>query len=341
MAYWRRSVKMITFNDDGEAFMVAHAATKGVFLDSDTVGDDIDLSSLSATLPEWEFRSASLDGTAVQDIGDAAVIVTNKVRIDDEAMSRAPALRLICVAATGTDRIDLESARRRGITVCNVRAYATASVVQHVFMLMFALATSLAEYRDAVRSGRWQRSRHFAMLDYPIGELGGRRLGIVGYGELGRAVAATARCFGMEVEIAARPGTAPSSDRVALEELLPRVDVLSLHCPLTEETRGLIGARELSLMKPSALLINTARGGIVDEAALAQALRRGALAGAGIDVLGEEPPRNGNPLLSPDVPRLIVTPHIAWASRESRQRLIGELRLNVEAFLSGNPRNRV
>lgn len=321
--------------------MVAQVARKGVFLDSDTVGDDVDLSSLSATLSEWDFRSASLEGETVGDLEDAAVVVTNKVRIDDAAMSRAPALRLICVAATGTDKIDLAAARRRGITVCNVRGYATTSVVQHVFTLMFALGTSLAEYRDAVRSGRWQRSRHFAILDYPIGELSGRRLGIVGYGELGRAVADTARCFGMQVEIAARPGAAPSADRVALDELLRRVDVLSLHCPLTAETRGLIGARELSLMKPGALLINTARGGIIDEAALAQALRSGALGGAGIDVLSEEPPRSGNPLLSLDIPRLIVTPHIAWASRESRQRLIGELKLNVEAFLSGKPRNSV
>ncbi len=321
--------------------MVAHGAIKGVFLDSDTVGDDVDLSPLSATLPVWDFRRASLDIEPMRSLEDAHVIVTNKVPVDDAMMASAPALRLICVAATGTDKIDLAAAQRRGIAVCNVPAYATASVVQHVFALMFALSTRLIDYHDAVRSGRWQNARHFAILDYPIFELAGRRLGIVGYGELGRAVADAARCFGMQVDVAARPGTAPSSGRVALDDLLRRVDVLSLHCPLNDQTRGLIGGRELSLMKPDALLINTARGGIVDEAALAQALRSGALGGAGIDVLSEEPPRRGNPLLDADVPRLIVTPHIAWASHESRQRVIAELKLNIEAFLNGSPRNGV
>lgn len=315
--------------------------SKGVFLDSDTLGPDVDLSPLAATLPEWVFREANLDGKTAEWMQDAEVVVTNKVVIDEATMDRAAALRLICIAATGTDRIDLAAARRRGVAVCNVPGYATASVVQHVFALMLALATRLPDYRDAVRSGQWQRERRFAMLDYPISELAGRRLGIVGYGELGRAVADAARCFGMSVSIAARPGTTPSQGRLALDELLRTVDVLSLHCPLTAETRGLIGARELSLMKPDALLINTARGGIVDEAALAEALRSGRIGGAGIDVLSSEPPSRGNPLLAADIPRLIVTPHIAWASRESRQRLVEELRLNIEGFLAGRPRNAV
>lgn len=314
---------------------------KGVFVDSDTLGDNIDLSRLMAALPEWRMMRIGPDEDIAAAVGGAEVVVTNKIPISEAVMQAAPSLRLICIAATGTDRIDLAAARARGIAVCNVPGYATASVVQHVFTLVLALITRLTEYHDDIRAGRWQQERRFTILDYPIAELAGRRLGIVGYGELGRAVAATARCFGMEVAVAARPGGAPASDRLPLEEVLRAADVLSLHCPLTPQTRGLIGAHALSLMKPDALLINTARGGIVDEAALADALRAGRLGGAGIDVLSEEPPRHGNALLAPDIPRLIVTPHIAWASRESRQRMIDELTRNLEAFLSGGERNRV
>lgn len=317
------------------------ALTRGVFVDSDTLGADIDLSDLTATLPEWRLLRVGLDEDVGAVMRDAEVVVTNKISIGEAAMRAAPALRLICVAATGTDRIDLAAAGARGIAVCNVPGYATASVVQHVFALMFALMTRLPEYHDDVRAGRWQRESRFAMLDHPIAELAGRRLGIVGYGELGRAVATAARCFGMEIAVAARPGSAPGPDRLPFEEVLRTADVLSLHCPLTPQTRGLVGAHELSLMKPGALLINTARGGIVDETALADALRAGRLGGAGIDVLSEEPPRRGNPLLAPGIPHLIVTPHIAWASRESRQRVVGELASNVGAFLSGTVRNRV
>lgn len=314
---------------------------KGVFVDSDTLGDNIDLSRLMAALPEWRMMRIGPDEDIAAAVGGAEVVVTNKIPISEAVMQAAPLLRLICIAATGTDRIDLAAARARGIAVCNVPGYATASVVQHVFTLVLALITRLTEYHDDIRAGRWQQERRFTILDYPIAELAGRRLGIVGYGELGRAVAATARCFGMEVAVAARPGGAPASDRLPLEEVLRTADVLSLHCPLTPQTRGLIGAHALSLMKPDALLINTARGGIVDEAALADALRAGRLGGAGIDVLSEEPPRHGNALLAPDIPHLIVTPHIAWASRESRQRMIDELTRNLEAFLSGGERNRV
>ncbi len=314
---------------------------QGVFVDSGSLGADIDLDGIAATLPRWSFHEATAPEAVAERIRDAGIVITNKVVLDAAALTAARRLRLVCVAATGVNNVDLEAAASHGITVCNVTAYATPSVVQHVFALMLALATRLPDYHEAVRAGDWQRSRHFALLDYPVAELAGRTLGIVGYGELGRAVAAAAECFGLQVLIAARPGTAPGPGRLALDELLGRVDVLSLHCPLTSHTRGLIGARELGLMKRNALLINTARGGIVDEAALAAALRNGDIAGAGIDVLDSEPPRAGSPLLAADCPNLIVTPHIAWASRESRQRLVAGLRENIEAFIAGRPRNVV
>lgn len=314
----------------------------GVFLDSTTLGSDIDLSGIASTLDgAWTFHPATAPGETAERMRAATVVVTNKVRVDEDAISAARDLRLICIAATGTDNVDIEAARRRGIAVCNVRGYATPSVVQHVFALLLALATRVAEYREAVRAGRWQESPHFSLLDFPIREIAGRRLGIVGYGELGRAVAQGASCFGMEVVVAARPGAPSGNGRVPLRALLPDVDVLTLHCPLTDETRGLIGAREIALMKPGAFLINTARGGIVDETALAEALRRGHLGGAGVDCLTQEPPRAGNPLLAPDIPNLIVTPHTAWASREARQRMADALSENILSFLAGQPRNLV
>jgi glycerate dehydrogenase len=200
-----------------------------------------------------------------------------------------------------------------------------------------ALTTRLPEYQRAVASGAWQQHDRFCLMHYPIRELAGRTLGILGYGELGQAVARVTEAFGMQALVAQRPGGAARAGRVALDQLLPQIDVLSLHCPLTDSTRGLIGARELGLMRGDAVLINTARGGIVDESALAEALRLGAIGGAGIDVLSTEPPRGGNPLLEPDIPNLIVTPHVAWASREARQRVIEE----IAAFSAGIARNRV
>lgn len=197
------------------------------------------------------------------------------------------------------------------------------------------------DYRDAVRAGRWREASRFCLLDYPIVELADRTLGIVGYGELGRAVARVAEGFGMRVLLAARPGGGVPPGRLALDTLLPQVDVLTLHCPLTAATRNLIGARELKLLPRHAFLINAARGGIVDEAALARALREGWIAGAGVDVLSKEPPRDGNPLLEPDIPNLIVTPHNAWGSQEARRRIVEQLAENVRAYRAGDGRRRV
>lgn len=313
----------------------------GVFLDRKSLDlGDLDLSPLENSLPSFRHYPATEPQQVTERIRDATVVISNKVVLDATALAAAPMLKLICVAATGTNNIDLEAAAKRGITVCNTRGYGTPSVVQHVFTLILSLLTRLPDYRRAVAEGQWQTADQFCLLNFPIRELAGKKLGIVGYGELGRGVARIAEAFGMRVLIAQRPAGTVENDgegRVPLPTLLPQLDVLSLHCPLTPETRGLIGEWELALMRRDAILINTARGGIVDEGALAEALRRGALAGAGVDVLTEEPPVNGNPLLDPTIPNLIVTPHCAWGSRESRQRLGDQLVENIHSFLKGMP----
>lgn len=317
-------------------------AQKAVFLDSATVdAGDIDWTSLQEVVGDLVSHEVTATTEVQARIGDADIVISNKVHLDSATLEAARALELVCVAATGTNNVDLVAAKRLGIPVCNVRDYATPAVAQHVFALTLALATGLVPYREAVRNGAWGRTDQFCLLDFPIFELAGKTLGIVGLGVLGRAVAKIAEAFGMTVLIAQRPGGEPQAGRVPLDELLARVDVLSLHCPLTPKTRGLIGQRELARMKPTALLINTARGGIVDETALAVALRNHVIGGAGFDVLTTEPPREGNPLLAADIPNLIVTPHTAWASRESRQRLVDELALNIRAFTEGQPRNLV
>ena len=315
-------------------------------MESNSQGD-LDFSRLVSILPEWQTYEATADAQVAERIATATVAVSNKVRIDDAVMRNAPHLRLICIAATGANHVDLEAARHRGIAVCNVPGYATASVVQHVFALILALSMRLPDYQQALRAGRWQQGSQFCLLDYPIREIAGKTLGIIGYGELGQAVARVAEAFAMKIMVAHyRKGQSSVVSnigcmRTPLQELLPQVDILSLHCPLTPETRGLIGAAELALMRPDALLINTARGGIVDEAALAAALCQGKLGGAGVDVLTQEPPTQDNPLLAANIPNLILTPHIAWASRESRQRLVDEVAANISAFLQGETRHRV
>lgn len=308
---------------------------KAVFLDSEGL-DDLDLSGLTEACSSLQvFRTTSTE-EVVGRIAGAELVILNKVRIAKHHLVAAPSVRLIAVVATGTDVVDLTAAAEVGVTVCNCQAYGTDSVVQHVFAVILALHTNLLAYHAAVRHGLWQRASQFCFLDYPIVELKGKTLGIVGYGTLGRGIAEVARAFGMRVVIARRPGN-PPDDRPALNEMLPDIDVLTLHCPLTDKTRNLIDSAALSLMKPTAFVINAARGGIVDEAALADALRSGKIGGAAVDVLSVEPPRDGNPLLDPNLPNLIVTPHIAWASREARQRIIDQTVENILAFKAGAP----
>lgn len=315
---------------------------KGVFLDLASLDrGDVDLSAMIETGLDWTLYDTTKPSEILERVKNAEVIVTNKVMLESSVLVNITKTQLICIAATGTNNVDLEAARDLGITVTNVTRYATPAVAQHVFALILNLATHLPDYQRLVRTGRWQRSDQFCLLDFPILELQGKTLGIVGYGELGRAVARVAEAFGMQVLISQRPGGPQRPGRVSFERLLTSVDVLSLHCPLTKHTRNLIGSRELAMLRPTALLINTARGGIVDEQALAEALKEGRIGGAGFDVLTIEPPRNGNPLLDPDIPNLIVTPHIAWATREARQRAIEEVAKNIEAFMRDEPRNRV
>ena len=313
---------------------------RGVFLDLETVDrDDLDLQLLESTLPEWSLLKETSDVSKA--IGNADIVVTNKICLDRDILHAAGQLKLVCIAATGTNNVDLVAARENDITVCNVRAYATASVVEHVFTLMLNLVRNLKKYRDAVDRGAWQHADGFCLLDYPVRELNGQTLGIIGYGELGKAVATVSRAFGMQILVAQRAGTPADPERVPLDKLLSESNIISVHCPLNDTTRNLIGRRELALMRKDAILINTARGGIVNETALSEALRNGEIAGAGIDVLSEEPPRDGNPLLDPSLPNLILTPHIAWAGINARQALINEIAANIQAFLAGTPRNVV
>lgn len=316
---------------------------RGVFLDLDTViyEGDVDLAPLRQALSDLRTFAATPSEQLVQRVADAEVLLTNKVKLGAAALTRFPRVRLVCIAATGTNNVDLEAARGRGITVCNVPAYSTMSVAQQVFALVLALTQHLREYELLLQAGAWRRAPQFTLLDYPIRELAGKKFGILGYGAIGHAVARVAEALGMQVLIAARNAQDIRPGRLPLTQLLPQVDVFSIHVPLLPETRNLIGAAELVLMKRDALLINCARGGIVDEQALADALRTKRLGGAGVDVLSEEPPVHGNPLLMPGIPNLIVTPHIAWATREARQRVINEMALNIAAFAEGKSRNRV
>lgn len=316
---------------------------KAVFLDYATVSfdGDLDPAALQRALPGIDVRDHTTQDQVADVIAGAEAVLMNKLRLTREIMARTPTLRLIAVAATGTNNIDLAAARERGIAVCNLRDYCTASVVQHVFGVLLLLTHKLREYDQRVRSGAWQQGEQFCLLDFPIRELTGRSFGIVGFGALGRGVARVAQAFGMNVVVANRPGGEREPGRVDLEELLGRADVLSLHCPLTPATEGMIGAAELARMKPDAVLINTARGALVDAGALADALRGHRLGGAAIDVLAQEPPVDGSPLLAADIPNLIVTPHIAWGAREARQRCLDEMAANVEDFLRGGRRGRV
>ena len=315
----------------------------GVFLDLDTVSyqGDSDLTPLRRVLTELRTFGTTPTEQLTERVADGEVVLTNKVKLNAPALARFTRVRLICVAATGTNNVDLDAAHGRGIAVCNVPAYSTLSVAQLVFAFILNLTQHLKEYETLLQRGAWRHAPQFTLLDYPIRELAGKKLGILGYGDIGKAVAKVAEAFGMQVLIGARNANDKRPGRLLLAELLPQADVLTLHVPLLPETRNLIGGGELALMKHDALLINCARGGIVDERALAEALKAGKLGGAGIDVLSEEPPIHGNPLLKPGIPNLIVTPHIAWATREARQRVIAEMAANIEAFKKGEKRNRV
>lgn len=316
--------------------------THAVFLDHSSLDlGDLDLSGLRDCFSRFDVHPATAPEQVAQRLQGASVAVSNKVVLDAAVIAACPDLKLILVAATGTNNVDLQAARERGIVVCNCQGYGTPSVAQHTLALLLALATRLPDYQQAVAAGKWGQARQFCLLDFPIVELEGKTLGLLGHGELGGAVARLAEAFGMRVLLGQLPGRPPREDRLELEELLPQVDALTLHCPLNESTRNMIGAAQLALLKPGAFVVNTARGGLIDEQALADALRAGHLGGAATDVLTVEPPVDGNPLLAADIPRLIVTPHSAWGAVEARQRIVGQLAENARAFLAGAPRRVV
>ena len=316
---------------------------RATFLDYATVSfkDDLDPAPLHRALPGIEIRDHTRQEDVEACVAGREVVLLNKLHLTREIIEATPSLKLVALTATGTNNVDLVAASERGIAVCNLRDYCTASVVQHVFGTLLMLTQRLREYDGLVRSGAWQRGEQFCLLNYPIRELIGGTLGIVGYGALGRGVGRAAGAFGMNVVVANRPGSERQPGRMDLDELLPLADVLSLHCPLTPSTQGLISAARLARMKPDAVLINTARGALVDSTALADALRCGRLGGAAVDVLQQEPPVDGDPLLAGDIPNLVVTPHVAWAAREARQRCLDELAANVEDFRRGGRRGRV
>ncbi|HVF56203.1 MAG TPA: D-2-hydroxyacid dehydrogenase [Pyrinomonadaceae bacterium] len=320
------------------------AVERIVFLDRDTLRADVRRPSFAH---EWEEYGETSAGEVVERLRGATIAIVNKVPLGADVLEQLPRLKLIAVAATGTDNVAVEFCRERGVAVSNVRGYARRTVPEHVLMLMLALRRNLVAYREDIEAGAWQSARQFCLLTHPIHDLHGSTLGIVGYGAIGRAVEKIASAFSMNVLVAEHKGaTVMREGRTSFEEVLRRSDVVTLHAPLTKETRGMIGSSELASMRGSALLINCGRGGLVDERALVEALRTGAIAGAGVDVLSLEPPREtddggGNPLLERGVPNLIVTPHVAWASREAMQTLADQLIDNIEAFVGGRPRNLV
>ena len=317
---------------------------KGVVLDFDTLGpQDLDTSALFSLPIEWEIYGNSSVSDVSGLIKNAHVVLTNKMVLTRENINHAKDLKFIGLFATGTNIIDLDAAAECGVSVSNAVGYGTRSVVQHTWALILALTIKLLGYSKASMNGRWQKSDSFCVIDYPVQELSGKTIGIVGAGELGRGVASVAPVFGMKVRYAALKNTKHSfqKDRIDFDDLLKESDVLSLHCPLTEDNINLIDQRELKLMKSSSILINTARGKLINEKSLHEALINGEIAGAGLDVLSEEPPINGNILLDERVPNLIVTPHTAWISKEARQRLVEQVAGNIKGFLEGEKFNRV
>lgn len=316
--------------------------SRGVFLDIATVDSgDLDRSRLQNSLDHWDWLKYTRPEQIAERAHRVNALLTNKCRISREIIESSPDLRLIALSATGTDNVDSEAASEHGVAVCNIRDYCTESVAQHVITLMLNLLTGLPWYIDDVRRGEWSKAIQFCLKDRPIREARGLAFGVVGYGTLGRQSAVLAKALGMEILVAERKGSEPREGRLSFEEVVARADVLSIHCPLTDETRGMINRDVFSRMKRDAFLINTARGAVIAAEDLAEALRSGDIAGAGVDTLNVEPPPPDHPLLAGDIPNLIVTPHNAWASRTARQAALDHLARVVEAFQAGQPINVV
>lgn len=311
-----------------------------VFLDGYTLNPgDLSWEPLQ-NLGHFTVYDRSTAAQALERAADADVVLVNKQILDEAFFAGMSGLKLVGVTATGYNNVDIEAARRNGVTVVNVRGYSTRSVAQHTFALMLALVSRAEMHSNLVRDGEWSRSPDWCFWSTPLTELAGKTLGLIGYGDIGSEVAKIGKAFGMEIVVHRKSDKAEEGIRlVELDELLKVSDVISLHCPLTDETRGIINEESLSKMKASAFLINTGRGPLIDEAALAQFLEERKLAGAGLDVLISEPPGADNPLLT--APNCIITPHVAWATLEARKRLMELTVRNIVAFESGNPVNKV
>jgi glycerate dehydrogenase len=315
--------------------------TQVVFLDAATVADT-DLSPLQLADVNFRCYATTSAEQLLTHAHGATVLISNKVPLDAKAIAALPELRCILVAATGVNMVDLVAAKAAGIVVCNVQGYAGTAVPQQVFALLLQLTNHIQSYHQAAQHGVWSQSPQFCLHLQPIEELAGKTIALLGYGDLGQATARLAEAFGMKVVIAERPdATEIRAGRTNFEMAVRQADVLSLHCPLNPATEKMINSQTLSWMKASALLINTARGGLIDEIALAEALQTGKLAGAALDVLSTEPPPADHPLLNNTVPNLIVTPHVAWASRQAMQRLVVQLAENLTAFLHQQPIRQV
>lgn len=307
---------------------------KIVLLDGATLNDDVSLKPLEE-LEGFIYYSGTQEDEKLNRIKNADIIITNKIEITEKDMDNAPKLKMISVLATGINNVDLSAAEKKNIFVANAVGYSTNSVAQHVFALILSLCSHFFPYRKLIDKNMWQKTSSFCLLDYPIVELTGKTLGIIGYGMIGRRVEEIAKTFGMNIVIAKSiKSNNQSNDRIPLKELLKISDVVTIHVPLAELTKNLITKNELECMKKSAILINCARGGIVNEYDLVQALVNEKIAGAGVDVLSVEPPVEGNLLLDAVIPNLIITPHIAWSSKNAREELINITVGNIKKFLS-------
>lgn len=310
-----------------------------VFLDRDSIQADIRRPGFPH---DWRDCPVTTASQVTDHLSKATIAISNKVPLMADSLKALKSLKMIAVCATGTNNVDLDYCRAHNISVSNIRNYAVHAVPEHVFSLILALRRNLPGYREDVLNGLWQKAEQFCLFTRPIRDLHGSTLGVIGNGTLGQATAKVGEAFGMRVLFAEHKGASPiRPGHTSFDTVLADSDVISLHCPLTPATQNLFGAPELKKMRRHALLINTARGGLVDEAALVQALKDGVIGGAGFDVLTTEPPRTGNPLLDLRLPNFILTPHVAWASRNAMQIMADQLIDNIEAFVRGAPQNRV
>jgi len=310
-------------------------AIRCIFLDrASNDCNDLDFSEISQ-LTDFQAYDRTAANHIVQQAAGAAIIISNKVRLGRNEFEQLPDLKLVCVIATGTNNIDHDAAKEFGIGIMNVKDYAAAAVSQHVLLLMLALAGNFKAYQQDLNQGRWQQQDQFCLLNHPITSLQHKTLGLIGYGHIAKAVEQKARAFGMKVIIAQSllPDAPAQSERVTFDDCLAQSDIISLHCPLSEYSRKLFTEAQFTRMKDNAFLINTARGGIIDEADLISALENRQIAGAALDCIEHEPPRAQDAIIQAQLPNLIITPHNAWGTREARQQLVNGTAQNIRLYL--------